>query len=134
MTVTKLCDVIAAADWKTEKHVPVIDVPGEVQKGKPVAIKVCVGYKDLSHPNTTEHHIKWIDVHFKPEGGKFPFHLGRAEFGVHGESTLGPNQGPVHTEACMVIEAKFQVSGTIMALAYCNIHGLWEHSTPIKVE
>ncbi len=128
----RIGDVIATADWKTEKHVPAIELPESIKKGEPVQVRVCVG-KDISHPNTTEHHIKWIDTYFKPDGGKFVFHLARAEFGVHGESPKGANEGPVHTEACALFGARFEESGTVIAVAYCNIHGLWESSAKVEV-
>ena len=55
----KLADVIQSADWKAEKHVPVIDIPATVQADELISITVTVG-KDIPHPNTSEHHIRWI--------------------------------------------------------------------------
>ncbi|HUU78081.1 MAG TPA: desulfoferrodoxin [candidate division Zixibacteria bacterium] len=42
------------ADWKNEKHVPVIE---QLEEGK---IKVVVG--STPHPMTDEHYIEWIEV------------------------------------------------------------------------
>ncbi len=58
-------DLFQSADWKKEKHVPVIDAPDKVKKGEFFNIKVEIG-KEIPHPNTTEHHIRWIDSLFSP--------------------------------------------------------------------
>ena len=63
----KFGDAIQSDDWKTEKHVPAIEVPDTVTAGEPFMVTVSVG-KEIGHPNTTAHHINWIDVYFKPEG------------------------------------------------------------------
>ena len=52
----KLSELIKSADWKSEKHVPVIHVAKEADD-----IKVCVSVGDeIAHPNTLEHHIAWM--------------------------------------------------------------------------
>ncbi len=65
----RISEKIQTADWKGEKHVPVIDCPDGVGAGEKVDITVTVG-KEIAHPNTTEHHIRWIRVYFVSEGGK----------------------------------------------------------------
>lgn len=129
----KFAELIQSADWKTEKHVPVIEAPEIAKAGEKVTITVSVG-KEIAHPNTTEHHIRWIKLYFKPDGGKFAYEIASFEFNAHGESTEGANKGPVYTEPSAIAAAKFSVSGTLVALAYCNIHGLWESSKPIAIE
>lgn len=129
----KISDIIQSADWKTEKHVPVIEAPEVVKAGERVTVQVSVG-KEIAHPNTTEHHIRWIKLYFKPEGGKFASELGDFEFTAHGESAEGPNKGPAFSEPVAITVTKLNVSGTLLAVAYCNIHGLWEDSKAIKVE
>lgn len=119
-------------DWKTEKHVPVIECPDTVKAGEQCQITLSVG-KEVSHPNTTEHHIRWIQVYFHPESEKFSYQLANCEFTAHGESVPGPNQGPVYTHHAVTITAMFRKQGTIHALALCNIHGLWESSKEIKI-
>jgi len=94
--MTDLSGLIKQADWKKEKHVPVIVAPDEVQAGELFEVKVSMG-AEIAHPNTTEHHIPWISVYFHPEGGKFTHQLGHFEFSAHGEGTAGPNEGPAHT-------------------------------------
>ncbi len=129
----KFADVIQSADWKAEKHVPVIEAPDKVKAGESVAVELCVG-KEIAHPNTTEHHIRWIKLYFKPENGKFVYEVASLEFNAHGESTDGANKGPVYTESCGKAVVKLNGSGTLLAQAYCNIHGLWESSKEITVE
>ena len=127
-----LKDLLQSADWKTEKHVPVIDCPGNVNKGESLKVEVSVG-KEIAHPNTTEHHIRWIELYFLTSNEKFPFQIGRFEFSAHGESAQGPNMSTVFSLPKAVIYFKTEKSGTLMACAYCNIHGLWKNAQEITV-
>lgn len=129
----KLADVTQSADWKAEKHVPVIEAPGSVKAGEKFTVNVAVG-KEIAHPNTTEHHIRWIRLYFKPENSKFAYDVGYFEFNSHGESVEGANKGPLYTEPAGQAVIKISTSGTLLASAYCNIHGLWENALPITVE
>ncbi len=128
----KIADVVQSADWKTEKHVPVIEAPENAKAGEKITVEVSVG-KEIAHPNTTEHHIRWIKLYFKPEGGKFAFDLGGYEFPAHGESVEGANKGPAYSEPQVTAAVKLSASGTLIAESYCNIHGLWESSKEIKI-
>lgn len=130
--MSELNELIRSADWKTEKHVPVIEGPDAVKAGEFFAVKVSLG-KAVSHPNTTEHHIRWIQLYFLPDGAKAPFQVGNFEFTAHGESVDGANKGPVYTNHEAATTIKTSVSGTILALSYCNIHGVWQSSKAIKV-
>jgi len=125
-------DLYQSADWKQEKHVPVIEAPEEIKKGELVKISATVG-KEIAHPNTTEHHIRWIEVYFQADGEKFPYQVGRFEFTAHGESIQGPNTSTVFTHPQIVCILKTDKSGTIFASSYCNIHGLWQSSKRIEV-
>ena len=129
----KFADLVQSADWKVEKHVPVIDAPNTCKAGEKISIQVSVG-AEIAHPNTTEHHIRWIRLFFKSDNGKFAYEIGEFEFNAHGESSEGANKGPVYTEPSAQATIKLNSSGTLLALAYCNIHGLWEYSKTIKVE
>jgi len=120
-----LADTIQTADWKKEKHVPVIECPDEVKAGEVFEVTVGLG-KEIAHPNTTEHHIRWIDLYFHPEGDKFTYDVGRFEFNAHGESVRGANEGPVYTHHQVSAAMKIDRPGTLHAMALCNIHGLWE--------
>lgn len=51
-----LSSLIKSADWKEEKHVPVITVEGQFAFGQPLDVEVSVG-REVPHPNTIEHHI-----------------------------------------------------------------------------
>jgi len=126
-------DLIKAADWKIEKHVPAIEVPSKVKRDDVIRIEVSVG-KEIAHPNTTEHHIASVEVYFLPREGKFPYLIGRVSFSAHGSSAGGPDTSGVYTVPSAVISFKAQTSGTIYASSYCNIHGLWENSCNLTVE
>ena len=123
--MASLGERIQRADWKVEKHVPAIEAPDRVKAGELFEVRVTLG-KEVAHPNTTEHHIAWISLYFHPEGEKFSHQVGHFEFSAHGESTAGPNQGPVYTHHQVVAWLKVTRPGTLHALALCNIHGLWE--------
>ncbi len=129
----KLAEVIQTADWKAEKHVPAIVAPETVKPGEKFVVEVSVG-KEIAHPNTTEHHIRSIRLFFKPDAGKFAIEVGNFEFNAHAESAEGPNKGPALSEPVAHAVLKLTGSGTLLAEAYCNIHGLWESSQVVKVE
>ena len=94
--MAKIGEQIQTADWKSEKHVPVIDCPEEVKADEMFDVTVTLG-KEVAHPNTTEHHIRWIQLYFKPDDDKFTYHVGTYEFSAHGESVDGAEKGPVYT-------------------------------------
>lgn len=123
----RLGERIQTGDWKAEKHVPAIECPDEVQAGKPFRVTVSVG-KGIPHPNTLDHHIRWIDVFFQPEGGKFVYQVGHFEFSAHGEAGGTVQSNPEATFSMQVSKP-----GTIIALSLCNLHGLWESSREVKV-
>ena len=124
-------ELFQSGDWAKEKHVPIIDIL-KVDKEEGVVFTVSVG-KEISHPNTTAHHIAWIDVYFKPEGGKFPYQIGKCEFSSHGASVDGADTSGVYTEVEAVLTFKAKSSGTIYASSFCNIHGLWEGMKEVKI-
>ena len=70
--MTTIGELHQTADWKSEKHVPAIECPDAVAADEIFEVKVSLG-KEVAHPNTTEHHIRWIQLFFKPEGGKFAY-------------------------------------------------------------
>jgi superoxide reductase len=130
--MANLCDHIQTADWKAEKHVPVIDCPDKVGAGEKFKVSVCIG-KEIDHPNTTEHHIRWITLYYHAEGEKFNHEIGHFEFNAHGESADGANEGPVYTAHEVTSTLQISKSGTIHALSYCNIHGMWESSKDVSL-
>ncbi len=120
-------------DWKTEKHVPVIECPDAFGSGEMTKVTVSLG-KEVAHPNTTEHHIRWIRVYFKPEGGKFAYEIANCEFTAHGASTDGADTSTIYTHHGMSVHFKTEKKGELFATAFCNIHGLWESSKEIDVK
>ncbi len=128
----KIRDNIQSADWKSEKHVPVIECPDSVKADEFFDVKVSVG-KEIAHPNTTEHHIRWIRLYFKPQDEKFAYEIGNFEFCAHGESTEGANAGPVYAHHGVTASFKTKKAGTLFATSLCNIHGLWESSKDISI-
>lgn len=131
--MAELKELFQSADWNKEKHVPVIDAADSVRTGDAAKIAVTVG-KAIAHPNTTEHHIRWIELYFLADGEKFPYQVARAEFTVHGESGQGPNTSTVFANPETVVSLKTEKSGTLMASSYCNIHGLWSGSKRLEVK
>lgn len=128
----QFAELYQTADWKTEKHVPVIECPDRVKAGDLFPVKVTLG-KEVAHPNTTAHHIRWISVYFHPEGEKFAYQIGHFEFSAHGESTEGPDTSSIYTHHEASTSMKTSKPGTLYATALCNIHGLWQSAKEIKV-
>jgi superoxide reductase len=126
-------EIFQTADWKQEKHVPIIEVPDSVKKNDVFQIPVGIG-KEVAHPNKTEHHIAWVELYFLPKGEKFPYLVGRCEFAAHGASPEGADTSSVYTHHAAVFSMKTGKPGTLMAASFCNIHGLWSSSRELKVE
>jgi len=125
-------EMYQTADWKKEKHVPVIECPDQVKANEIFQVKASLG-KDIAHPNTTAHHISWISLFFMPEGAKFPYQIGHFEFCAHGESTDGPDTSTVYTHHEVSASMKTGKPGTLYATALCNIHGLWVYEKELKL-
>ncbi|MDD3618106.1 MAG: class II SORL domain-containing protein [Desulfobulbaceae bacterium] len=131
--MTTFGELFQSADWKKEKHVPVLECPDKVKADEIFTVGASLG-KEVAHPNTTAHHIQWIQLYFKPDGDKFTYQVGSFTFSAHGASTEGADQGPVYTHHAVTAAMKIKQSGTIFATALCNIHGLWENSRRVEVE
>lgn len=125
--MAKLAELLQSADWKSEKHVPVIEVDSSKDD---IRVTASVG-KEIAHPNTTEHHINWIELYFLPEGEKFPYQLGRYEFSAHGASTEGPDSSGVYSQPAVTATFSSEKPGTLLAKSYCNIHGLWTNEAEL---
>lgn len=128
----KIGEIVQEADWKVEKHVPVIECVDQAKANELLEVKVTIG-KEVAHPNTTEHHISWINLFFLPDGEKFPYQIARCEFMAHGASAQGPNTSTVYTNHSMSCWMKTGKPGTLIAVSMCNIHGLWQSSKEIKL-
>ena len=125
-------ELYQSADWKSEKHVPVIEIKSGPKKGELFKVGVSVG-KEIAHPNTTAHHICWIELYFLADGEKLPYQVGRVEFTAHGASVDGPDTSTIYTNHESLFSMKTDKGGTILATSYCNIHGLWENSEKITL-
>jgi superoxide reductase len=130
--MSEINEFIKTDDWKTEKHVPVIEIQGEAKKDEPFHVMVTVG-KEVSHPNKSEHFIAWISLFFIPEGRKTVYELGTANFSSHGASVDGPNTLTLHSEPQTCFMVKIGKPGKLIATSWCNIHGLWEGSYELKL-
>ena len=84
------------ADSAVEKHVPVVEVEGNL-------VKVTVG--STLHPMAEEHFIQWIALETE-QGNQ--------------RKTLKPGQEPTVTFALTPGDK------VIAAYEYCNLHGLWK--------
>lgn len=130
--MTTIGEQYQSADWKNEKHVPVIECPASVKADEVFEVKATIG-KEVAHPNTTEHHIQWIQLFFKPDDSKFVYEVGNFTFSAHGASTDGADSGPVYTNHAVTATMKISKPGTLFATSLCNIHGLWENSQKIGI-
>lgn len=95
-----------------EKHVPVIERVSCEECGKN-AVKITVG-KETPHPNTIEHHIKWVAL-FGVKNG-IAVHI--ATFDL----------GPAYGVPTVVAHVNLDDFSELVAVEYCNLHGLWESS------
>ncbi|MDO4988838.1 MAG: class II SORL domain-containing protein [Synergistes sp.] len=127
----KIGETIRDGDFKTEKHLPTIEAPEKVKAGEEAVVKVMVG-AEIKHPNTPAHHISWIQLFFKPEQGPV-IEVAKFSYVVHND-TMTDTPGPVAAEPASCVKVKLTKSGTLIAMSYCNLHGLWESSKAITVE
>ncbi len=96
-----------------EKHVPAIEVgKGKGEAGADI-VHVVVG-KEVPHPNTVEHHIAWIELFGVKKDGQ-AVDLGRADF------------APSYTNPNVRFQVPVGQFKSFCALAYCNLHGVWEN-------
>jgi superoxide reductase len=115
---------IRTADFKSEKHVPVIEASTKCSEGY-MTVTVSVG-KEIAHPNTLEHYIEWIALFFKGKEGNI-IDLGKAVFSAHGNT----DKSGTFTAPSITLEVKLSGKGTLTAVSYCNLHGLWENSIEV---
>jgi superoxide reductase len=99
-----------------KKHIPVIDAPEKVAKGRPFKVKVEAG-KILEHPNEPVHFIEWLELY---SGDTF---LGRVYF----------SGGTSYPQAVFKLKLS-HAHGPLKTWGKCNIHGIWESSKEIIVE
>jgi superoxide reductase len=105
-------------DEGKEKHVPRITKDKGHKEGMDI-VRVVVGH-EVPHPNTVEHHIAWIELYGVKRSDDQVVHIGRAAW------------VPVYSNP----NVRFQINQiedfkAFLALAYCNIHGLWGSSLEV---
>ena len=122
-------ELLQKADWKQEKHVPVIMAQ---KMDDAIQVEATVG-KGIAHPNTTVHHIAWMELYFLPDKGAFPYLIGRYDFAAHGASAEGADTSTVYTVPKVTMLFKTEKSGTIYALSCCNVHGLWANKEKLNI-
>ena len=103
---------------KVETHTPKIDVPATVNAGKAFEARITVG----PHPNTLEHSIRRIEVYLGEENRPFnPVLLATVDL------------TPLYSDPDVKLSLKISKSGTLYAVGYCNLHGLWEGRKEIRL-
>ena len=107
-----------APGW--EKHLPAVKIEKCAQCSCPI-VKVTVG-KETPHPNKLEHHIKYVNLYAKEEGDRPAVTVGKADF------------GPTFAEPKVTFNVMLQKTSELIAVEYCNIHGLWDNSVKVEVE
>ena len=98
----------------------------DLKAGEVTDVTLSIG-DAISHPNTAEHYIAWFKLFFVAEGSKNVVELGDVHFDSHGEANL-------FTEPKAVFSVKLPSSGKLVALSYCNLHGLWENVKEVTAE
>ena len=122
VAMAKFGDVLISPENEgREKHVPHIETASKVAAGESFEVKVIVG-KEVPHPNTIEHHIKWIQLFAKEDGGRPAVHV--ATFDL----------GPSYASPTITVPVKLNNTSTLFALEFCNLHGVWENSVKVEVE
>ena len=113
----KFADYIKTQETEgKEKHVPSIDV--KEYSSNELTVTIQVG-KEVMHPSTNEHHIKYIQLFGETNDNKF----------VH-ISTI--NLGEENTLPRAKVNIKKGTFKNIIALSFCNIHGVWENNLEVK--
>ncbi|WP_419095408.1 class II SORL domain-containing protein [Methanococcoides cohabitans] len=105
---------IEAESTMKEKHVPTIEILKGHGGSDADLVRVIVG-KETAHPNTVEHHIAWVELYGRKDGGEV-VNLGRVNF----------SPGNTKPDCWFKLENIGEYTA-FCALGYCNIHGLWEN-------
>lgn len=90
-----------------QKHVPGIEAPNKVEKGKFFDVKVRVGYIN-EHPSTPDHWITWIKLLVNGH------EVARTEYEMGGVSW-----------SHATFKIKLEKTSTLEAIENCNLHGTW---------
>ena len=95
------------------KHTPHIEAPDGIKAGEEFMVTVIVG-KEVPHPSTAEHHIKWVQVFAEVEGRPYnPIHVATLDL------------GPAYGEPKVTFSIRLKKTSKLWVLGYCSLHGLW---------
>lgn len=99
-----------------EKHLPDFIIEGEIKAKEAFDVKLDT-WGGGKHPNTNEHFIQWVELY---AGEVF---VTRVEF------------TPVVSNPVVTIPITLHHPGEteLRAISRCNLHGLWESKTTVKV-
>ena len=97
-------------------HVPVICVPERAKAGEPIQVTVRVGKE--WHPMEEGHHIQWVELYSK---SNFLTRVDLTPVFTRPEVTVTLVKGALHKAT------------TLRAVARCNLHGMWEGETELRV-
>jgi superoxide reductase len=97
------------ADDFTKKHTPFIDAQRE---GDTVTVAVAVGHY-VPHPNTPDHFIDYIEL--------LANHVPIARFDL----------SPVAVDPKVTVVLHLDPETKLMAIASCNLHGVWAAETTV---
>ena len=102
-----------------KKHTPVITAPDSVKMGESFEVKVELG-RYLAHPNEYGHFFQWIEIWLDETA------VARFD--------LVPKASYPEVSVKIAINHAHEGRAKLKALAFCNLHGLWENDREIKVE
>ena len=128
----QLAELFQLTYWEIEKHIPFIESHGQPKVGELFQVKVTLG-KGVPHPNTVDHHIRWISVYFQPEGEELPYQIGQFGFSAYEEPAEEGSRNSMYAHYGISISLKTGKPGVIYATALCNIHGLSRSENEIRV-
>ncbi|APH38104.1 desulfoferrodoxin family protein [Methanohalophilus halophilus] len=103
-----------------ERHIPSIEVLKNHGNSGKDYIHVVVG-ENLKHPNSLQHQIQWIELYARTKMLN-TIKIGRVNF--------APGTSP-DALFRLVYFGKYR---EFCALAYCNVHGLWQNCIEIREE
>jgi superoxide reductase len=102
-------------DWENltvmaKKHTPIIEAPATIGANEPFEVKIKIGGIDeVEHPNMLGHWINWVVLYanLRPVAQVF----------FYPEMTNG---------YVATVKVTLKKSASLIAQAYCNLHGIWE--------
>ncbi len=98
-----------------KKHVPVINIQGNVKVGQPFTVNIKVG--EIPHGMENGHFIQFVDLYCGH------IYISRVDF------TAELNRPEVSLSVVLHHEGK----RTLRAFSRCNLHGIWEGTREVDV-